>query len=258
MTGVRSDHDDVIEVGAVKFQGTRVLGSFQTLVRPDKPLPYRTQVLTGIKPADLDRAPRLVEVLGGLAKFVGDATIVGHSVPHDLEFLARAGLRFPKNLVWDTFDLASLLLPELADYTLASVATALGVRLSRVHRALDDAQISRQVLLALARRALDLDLGILTEINRLLRPFDWPARSFFEEAERIKARGAFENSIGAQLRAKMAPEELNLTLLAGGRQVPADLQPTNDRRSIDLDRLRAAFAETGPFARRFAGFERRE
>lgn len=259
MTGTRADHDDVIEVGAVKFQGSRILGTYQTLVRPEKPLPYRTQVLTGIKPGDLDRAPRLVEVTGQITKFVGDAAIVGHSVPHDLEFLARAGLRFPRNPVWDTFDLASLLLPELAEYSLSNVAAALGVRLARVHRALDDAQVSRQVLQGLARRALDLDLGILSEINRILAPFDWPAKTFFQETERQKALGAFENSIGAQLRAKLAPEEMNLEFLSRGRTGrSAGLTPAETARPIDVDRLRDAFGESGPFARAFDGFERRD
>ncbi|MGB9300883.1 MAG: 3'-5' exonuclease, partial [Anaerolineae bacterium] len=40
-TGLDPDHDAIIEVGAVKFRGDEVLEAWSTLVRPERPIPYR-------------------------------------------------------------------------------------------------------------------------------------------------------------------------------------------------------------------------
>ncbi|MCH8316712.1 MAG: hypothetical protein IIA64_12135 [Planctomycetes bacterium] len=37
-TGLSADRDEIIEVGAVKFQGDRLLDSFQTFGNPDRRL----------------------------------------------------------------------------------------------------------------------------------------------------------------------------------------------------------------------------
>jgi len=90
-------------------------------------------------------------VAGRLVSFVRDHPIVGQSVPHDLQFLARKGVALT-NLTYDTFDLASILLPELNDYTLVAVARHLGVPFDVHHRALADALASKDVFLACATR----------------------------------------------------------------------------------------------------------
>src|SRR5215467_13346446 len=57
MTSARPDTQEVIEIAAIKFRDDRVLDTWTTFVRPRSPLPYGTQVLTGIDPATLERAP---------------------------------------------------------------------------------------------------------------------------------------------------------------------------------------------------------
>jgi len=39
-TGLDPEHDRIIEVGALRFRGDRVLDEFQTLVNPNTHIPY--------------------------------------------------------------------------------------------------------------------------------------------------------------------------------------------------------------------------
>src|SRR5262249_59594989 len=130
------------------------------------------QRLTGITPARLRGAPSLADLVPGLRTFLGDAPLVGHSIQFDAAFLRRHGLARRNPLV-DTYELASMLLPNLSSYTLASVGAALGIRTPTYHRALPAAQLARDVFLALLKLLADLDPTTLAALHRLAPPPHW-------------------------------------------------------------------------------------
>ena len=171
-TGLRPEQDAIIEIGAVKFAGARILDTYQSFVSISGPLPYRIQRLTGIVPADLRRAPALASLLPGLRAFLGDAPLVGHSVSFDASFLRRSGVA-QRNPLIDTFEMASMLLPNLPSYTLGAVAVALDTPSSTHHRALADADLARAVFLALLARLDGLDTATLDDLAALPAPPDW-------------------------------------------------------------------------------------
>ncbi|MDE3230479.1 MAG: 3'-5' exonuclease, partial [Chloroflexota bacterium] len=171
-TGLRPEQDVIIEIGAVKFAGVRILDTFQSFVSISTPLPYRIQRLTGITSANLRRAPQLSALIAPLRAFIGTAPLVGHSVAFDASFLRRVGLA-QRNPLLDTYELAAALLPDLPSYTLASVAEALAVPSSVNHRALADADLARGVLLALLERLSALDTTALHQLAALPAPADW-------------------------------------------------------------------------------------
>ncbi|HEU0026522.1 MAG TPA: exonuclease domain-containing protein [Ktedonobacterales bacterium] len=171
-TGLRPDQDAIIEIGAVKFAGPRILDIYQSFVNISGPLPFRIQRLTGIVPADLRRAPALASLLPSLRAFLGDAPLVGHSVSFDAAFLRRSGVA-RRNPLIDTYEMASMLLPNLPSYTLGAVAVALNAPSSTHHRALADADLARAVFLALLDRLRDLDTHALDGLAALPAPPDW-------------------------------------------------------------------------------------
>jgi DNA polymerase III epsilon subunit family exonuclease len=209
-TGLHPEQDAVIEIGALKFAGEEVLDTFESFVKPGIILPYRIRRLTGITSAQLDGAPSLTDLLPRLRTFLGDYPLVGHSVPFDAAFLRRAGLARRNPLV-DTYELASVLLPGLPSYTLASVGAALGVSSPTYHRALADAQLARDVFLALIQRLQDLDTGTLEMLGSLDAPADWTPgyfiRSLLREQRRAASNGAGAAlggmTLGDQLAAKL-------------------------------------------------------
>jgi DNA polymerase-3 subunit epsilon len=172
-TGSRAGTDRVTEVGAVQVAGGRIQGEFQTLVRPDCPIPPAITRLTGIHELLLAGAPRFSQVAGRLVDFLGSGTLVAHNAAFDLRFLvaelARAGLPPPANPVLCTVRLARRLLPELRSCNLDSLATHFGFRFQARHRALGDAQVTAQLLRELLKisqvRGAD-SLGQLMDLSR--------------------------------------------------------------------------------------------
>ena len=126
-TGLSSDEDQIIEVGAVRFRGSETLDTFQSFVNPGRRLdPFITR-LTGITDEDLRDAPGISSVAAALAAFVGRSPLVGHNISFDLGFLDRQGLRV-SNRLCDTWELAYFLLPGQRSYALESLAGRLGRR----------------------------------------------------------------------------------------------------------------------------------
>lgn len=223
-TGLHPEQDAVIEIGALKFAGDDVVETFESFVAPGMSIPYRVQRLTGITSAQLVGAPTMADLLPRLRTFLGDLPLVGHSVPFDAAFLRRYGLARRNPLV-DTFELASALLPNLSSYTLASVGTVLGVSSPVYHRALADAQLSRDVFLALLARLDELDASTVEALGRLAAPQDWTPGYFIRSAVRTQRAGATSaqsssfaslatTTLGAQLANKlgMDPRVLSLAI----------------------------------------------
>jgi len=247
-TGLEAGRDEVIEVAAVRFQGEEVLGTWHSLIRPAGPLPEAISRLTGITPADLEHAPRFYTVLPELARFIGDAPIVGHSIGFDLEFLAAQGLSL-NNPRLDTYELSTLLLPELPDRSLASVARGLGLAYPEQHRALADAQAVRGVFLAFWRRLLTLDLEILEEVLRLAGKAEWPLRLLFEEVAEEALRKGF---------GRKPPGGLPLALrLVEPAPRPRALEETEDERPLEEESLAALLSPGRLFSRAFPHYEHR-
>ena len=165
-TGLSPDSDEIIEVGAVRFQDDRVLEVFQTNVNPYRPLPRFIQELTGITQADVDSAPPFATIAPDLEAFIGSSPIVGQNVDFDLGFLARKGITLA-NPVYDTREMAAIFLPRLREYSLAYLTSTFGIEHPNAHRALADAEVTARVFHALFMSAMQLDEGLVSELARL-------------------------------------------------------------------------------------------
>ena len=78
------------EVAAARYRGGELLGTYQTLVRPDERIPPFITALTGISDAMVADAPRVGEMLPSFLEFVGGSVLVGHNLRFDLSFLDHA------------------------------------------------------------------------------------------------------------------------------------------------------------------------
>jgi predicted DnaQ family exonuclease/DinG family helicase len=179
-TGLSVDTCEIIEVGAVKFTADSEIATFHSPVKPRSELPFYIQRLTGIRPEDLEHAPIFAEIASDLEDFIGDYPVVGQNVYFDLGFLAAQGIT-PPGPVFDTRDLAVLLLSGLPEYSLRSLARHLEIDFPVRHRALADADATHKVFLRLRERLADLPSSLLAELNRIATEIDWPLRRLFEE-----------------------------------------------------------------------------
>lgn len=200
-TGLQAEHDAILEVAAIKFQGATVLDTLETLVAPGRPVPYRVQRLTGITPQQLTGVPQFESIAQKLQQFIGDLPIVGHSIPFDVGFLRRRGL-VRNNALIDTFELATVLLPSLPSYNLGQVAAALGIMVApERHRAMVDTELAMQVFLALHQRLQAVDLALLKDLANLDAPHSWPLLAFFRQE--LRSRREKEGLRGVPIRGSL-------------------------------------------------------
>ncbi|MBI4307808.1 MAG: hypothetical protein HY684_03285 [Chloroflexi bacterium] len=249
-TGLSPERDEIIEVGAVRCRAGKPAASFSSLVNPHRAIPPGVRVLTGIGQEEVNAAPPFDAVAPKLRDFLGMAPVVGQNIGFDLAFLARRGMQ-PAGPVYDTFEIASLLLPRLTDYSLESLARRVGVVHDRPHRALPDAQVTMQVFLALLSRALLLDGSILGEIARLAERAAWPLGELFRALEQWKTRTALFSSPAIGL------EGYDAQALAERLRPSEGLRASARRQALDGASLAAYLAPDGPFARAFPSFEHR-
>jgi len=181
-TGLDPARDRVIEVGAVAFTPEGVTTTLERLVDPGRAVPETVLRLTGIKPEELRGAASAESALRELADFLRGRQPVGHGARLDVDFLAAAGLWDPATEILDTLDLARILLPSAASHSLPLLATEMGFNQPRPHRALDDADATRQLLLRLREEAAVLDEALKESMLALVAPYDWSIARFFADA----------------------------------------------------------------------------
>ncbi len=256
-TGLDPEQDAIIEIGAVKFRDAEELDTWASLVNPGRPIPFPIEKLTGITSLDVRQAPPLSALARSFALFAGRYPVVAHNVSFDLSFLQRQGLLLD-NLPIDTFELAGILMPHAARYSLGRLADALGITFATRHRALQDAQATMQLFLTLLQQASQIDLRIIQELNRSGANSQWPLLEVFRGLEQVRARHAFADSIGQQPPAKGALDgrgPLGLLFEDGEKVEP--LQPADEARSLDTSELASLLEEGGLLAEAFPGYEYR-
>ena len=169
-TGGNSAHDAVTEIGAVKVRGGESVGEFATLVNPGREIPPAVVSITGITEAMVHDAPSFDSVLPSFLEFADGAVLVAHNAPFDVGFLRanceRLDLPWPKPKVVCTVKLARRVLTrdETPNYKLATLAGVLHARTAPVHRALDDARATVDVLHGLLERVGPLGVRTLEDL----------------------------------------------------------------------------------------------
>jgi DNA polymerase-3 subunit epsilon len=145
-TGLGVSPQGIIEIGAARLAGGRVVEEFQQLIKPEIGVPPFITGLTGIDDAMLADQPRIAAVWPRFAAFVGDAVLVAHNATFDLGFLNAAAMLHDGAVLPNphlcTLKLARRLLPELRRRGLDALAAHFGIPQSDRHRALGDVRIT--------------------------------------------------------------------------------------------------------------------
>lgn len=144
----------IIEIGAVKLEGSEVVAEFHSLIDAGIPIDPHAQAVHGISRAMLRGQPFAEEVLPRFRDFIGRSTLVAHNAPFDTRFLradfARIGFGLPNRIACSLKLSRSIL--DLPNYRLETVYRALGGRIDpsiQRHRALDDARMAAFVWMKL-------------------------------------------------------------------------------------------------------------
>jgi len=145
------DGDRIIEIAAIKVKNKEVVDSIDYLINPARDIPLEAQQVNNITNEMVADAPTAQEVLPGIIDFIGGASLVGHNIKFDLEFLCYElslcgrKLRSTTQTI-DTLKMSRTLLPQLNRHRLSNVAQYFGIQIGETHRALADVKLTVAVL----------------------------------------------------------------------------------------------------------------
>ena len=248
-TGLSPDNDSIIEIGAIKFSGTRVIAEYETLINPSRPINQYISNLTGISNAMVMNAPMLSDKLREFVDFVGDAPILGQNVGFDLSFFHKVGA-LKQNQAIDTYELASVLLPTAPRYALSALASHLGVVQQNVHRALADARATMDVYHKLMDILHTLPDELIVEIVSQSEKLGWAGELPFKAV--LKER--MEDRPYEIYKAQKATDKL----FSFAKATPAiPLEPVQFLKPLDVEELASTLEPGGAFSRHNLDFEHR-
>lgn len=139
--------DRIVEIGMIVRRGGTDQPVSQ-LVNPGRVIPVDAQAIHGISDRDVASCPSFGEIAPTVCDALHQAWVVGHNIRFDVGFLAMeialAGGRAEPAGCLDTCQLARVVF-DLPNYQLETVAGQLGMDLSGLHRAADDAAVSKAI-----------------------------------------------------------------------------------------------------------------
>jgi DNA polymerase-3 subunit epsilon len=171
---------EVVEVAATKWANGKVVDTYQSLVKPIRPMGEQVIAIHGITNEMVQDAPPIKKVVAEFAEFIKGSVPIAHHAAFDMGFLAPeyelAGLTLPEGPVIDSCFLGQKVIPRLFNYRLATLVKELGVIHAKAHRALEDSQACLDVALKLMEKAgSDKTLDEILKIQAV--EFFWPRYS---------------------------------------------------------------------------------
>jgi DNA polymerase III subunit epsilon len=148
-TGLDVNKDRIIEIGALKIRGDKVVGEFSQLIDPGMVIPDIITKICGITNDMVQGQPLLPDVLPQFLDFLSGSVLVAHNAEFDFNFLKSVANREGYQIVWPCFctlKMAKLLLPELESKNLDRLAEHFGLKFEARHRSIGDCKVTQSVL----------------------------------------------------------------------------------------------------------------
>ncbi|MGI6679750.1 MAG: helicase C-terminal domain-containing protein [Dehalobacterium sp.] len=178
-TGLDCQRDEIIEIGGVRISHGILCEEFATLIQPKRSIPEKITWLTGIDDEMVRGMPEFSQVLPQLESFLAGAVLVGHNIAFDLSFLPQSiSDAFP---TLDTVEIAKMLLPYEAGYSLGDLTLSLGIQHQAAHRALGDAKATAELFLYLRAKLKNIDLIVLETWLNLYKKYHTPLKDLINE-----------------------------------------------------------------------------
>jgi DNA polymerase III subunit epsilon len=141
-TGGSARLEKITEIAIYLHDGNQITGEFNSLINPERNIPYYITNLTGITNEMVEDAPRFFEIARQIVELTDGRTFVAHNARFDYSFLREEfkslGFNFKRNIL-DTVALSRKLIPGHKSYSLGNICKDLRISINGRHRAAGDA-----------------------------------------------------------------------------------------------------------------------
>ncbi|WP_408099066.1 helicase C-terminal domain-containing protein [Peredibacter sp. HCB2-198] len=186
-TGIHPATDEIIDLGFLQFEGTKLVRTYSSLVRPENPVSSFITKLTGITNDHLKKAPLWTQVEQDLLTLEAHS-LLAHNANFEESFLKRYFDKIPspngRESYHDSLFYLALLFPEASTLNLESFINQLGVADKEEHRGLADSRDLLKVLL-LATYLTHQDKEFRMKLSEVLMEF--PSEFFYRQFFMLKA-----------------------------------------------------------------------
>lgn len=148
-TGGRANRDRITEIGIAVHDGEQVIDQFESLINPERTIPYNITKLTGITQEMVEDAPKFFEVAKKIVEMTQGCVFVAHNVRFDYNFIReefkRLGYTFSRRQLC-TVRLSRKTFPGLKSYSLGNLIKHFNISVKDRHRAMADVMATVEVL----------------------------------------------------------------------------------------------------------------
>lgn len=160
-TGINPSTDEIIDLGFLQFEGTKLVRTYTSLVRPENPVSSFITKLTGITNEQLKKAPLWSQVEPDLLSLESHQ-LLAHNARFEESFLKRYFDKISqvngRETYHDSIYYLALLFPEAPALNLESFINQLGIAEKEEHRGLADSRdLLKTLLLSTYLTHLDLE-----------------------------------------------------------------------------------------------------
>jgi DNA polymerase III subunit epsilon len=173
-TGGRALYGDrITEIAAVVVKNGKIVELFETLVNPERPIPYFVTQLTNITWDMVRDAPTFDRVAPDVVRVLEGNVFVAHNATFDWRFVSAevsrcAGQRLRGRKLC-TVKVARKILPQLSRRSLDYVARYYGVEITNRHRAAGDALATAKCFIRMIGDLSDRGYNTWDDLDALLR-----------------------------------------------------------------------------------------
>ncbi len=188
-TGLSTDYDRIIEIGAAIVEGNQIKSTFSSLCNAGVHIPSFITELTGISNAMVEGMPTPEQLMPKFYDYIGNRPLLAHNASFDSRFLKMEMGRVDKsveNPVLCTMLLARRLITETTDHKLNTLKHYINFESDsnhQDHRALDDVKVTASLwvhLKDLVEKATGHRLHPFSEFQKLSRVSKYKVEAHLE------------------------------------------------------------------------------
>ena len=180
-TGIHPSTDEIIDLGFMQFEGTKLVRSYSSLVRPENSVSSFITKLTGITNDHLKKAPLWMQVEPDLLTLESHS-LLAHNANFEESFLKRYFDKVDqpegRESYHDSMFYLALLFPEASTLNLEYFINLLGIAEKEEHRGLADSRDLLKTLL-LATYLTHFDREFRLKLTEVLTEF--PSEFFYRK-----------------------------------------------------------------------------
>ena len=147
-TGGMARRDKITEIAVVIHDGNQIIETFESLLDPERPIPFNITRITGITDEMVAGKPKFYEVAKQIVQMTEGAVFVAHNVRFDYGFIReefrRLGFTYTRQQLC-TVRLSRKSFPGLRSYSLGNLIRHFNIKVEARHRAMADTMATVEI-----------------------------------------------------------------------------------------------------------------